>query len=102
MRRAWRTPSRSTRIRRRWPRKSWRKFAAAARGGRELNSAYRPPNRVRTAYKEDCVRQGIPVAIVLAGGYAESVEDTITINANTAAVAKEVLEKVRGGGAWRA
>jgi acetoin utilization deacetylase AcuC-like enzyme len=32
----------------------------------------------------------IPVAIVLAGGYAESVEDTITIHANTAAVAKEV------------
>jgi acetoin utilization deacetylase AcuC-like enzyme len=35
-----------------------------------------------------------PVAIVLAGGYAESVEDTITIHANTAAVAKDVLEKV--------
>jgi acetoin utilization deacetylase AcuC-like enzyme len=33
----------------------------------------------------------IPVAIVLAGGYAESVEDTISIHANTAAVAKEVL-----------
>jgi acetoin utilization deacetylase AcuC-like enzyme len=36
----------------------------------------------------------IPVAIVLAGGYAQSVEDTITIHANTAAVAKEVMEKV--------
>jgi acetoin utilization deacetylase AcuC-like enzyme len=35
----------------------------------------------------------IPVAIVLAGGYAESVEDTITIHANTAAIAKEILEK---------
>jgi acetoin utilization deacetylase AcuC-like enzyme len=35
----------------------------------------------------------IPVAIVLAGGYAQSVEDTITIHANTAAVAKEVIEK---------
>jgi acetoin utilization deacetylase AcuC-like enzyme len=35
----------------------------------------------------------IPVAIVLAGGYAASVEDTITIHANTAAVAKEILEK---------
>ena len=34
----------------------------------------------------------IPVAIVLAGGYAESVEDTITIHATTAEVAKEVLE----------
>jgi acetoin utilization deacetylase AcuC-like enzyme len=41
---------------------------------------------------------GIPVAIVLAGGYAQSVEDTITIHANTAAVAKDVLEKVRPGG----
>src|SRR5690242_18025365 len=36
----------------------------------------------------------VPVAIVLAGGYAQSVEDTITIHANTAAVAKDVLEKV--------
>jgi acetoin utilization deacetylase AcuC-like enzyme len=39
----------------------------------------------------------IPVAIVLAGGYAESVEDTITIHANTAAVAKEMLEKTAAG-----
>jgi len=38
--------------------------------------------------------QHIPVAIVLAGGYAQSVEDTVTIHANTAAVAKETLEKV--------
>jgi len=37
------------------------------------------------------VREKIPVAIVLAGGYAVSVEDTITIHANTAHVAKEVL-----------
>lgn len=37
---------------------------------------------------------GIPVAIVLAGGYAESVEDTVTIHANTAAVAKEELHKI--------
>jgi F0F1-type ATP synthase epsilon subunit len=37
------------------------------------------------------------VAVVLAGGYAESVEDTITIHANTAAVAKEVVEKAWGG-----
>jgi acetoin utilization deacetylase AcuC-like enzyme len=39
------------------------------------------------------VTRGIPVAIVLAGGYAESVEDTITIHANTADVARDVLEK---------
>ncbi len=36
-------------------------------------------------------RQKIPVAIVLAGGYAQSVEDTITIHANTAAIARDVL-----------
>ncbi len=35
------------------------------------------------------IREKIPVAVVLAGGYAESVEDTITIHANTARVAKE-------------
>ena len=51
---------------------------------------------IRTA-----LTQGIPVAIVLAGGYAQSVEDTITIHANTAAVAKDVLEKVCGG-RWHA
>jgi acetoin utilization deacetylase AcuC-like enzyme len=38
-------------------------------------------------------QQKIPVAIVLAGGYAESVEDTITIHANTAAVARDMLTK---------
>jgi acetoin utilization deacetylase AcuC-like enzyme len=37
---------------------------------------------------------GAPVAIVLAGGYAQSVEDTVTIHANTAHVAKEELEHV--------
>ncbi|MGD0772789.1 MAG: histone deacetylase [Candidatus Solibacter sp.] len=51
---------------------------------------------IRTA-----LTQGIPVAIVLAGGYAQSVEDTITIHANTAEVAKEVLEKVRAAGGWK-
>ncbi|HEY2014816.1 MAG TPA: histone deacetylase [Bryobacteraceae bacterium] len=38
----------------------------------------------------------IPVAIVLAGGYAQSVEDTITIHANTAAVARDVALKTGG------
>lgn len=37
-------------------------------------------------------QQKIPVAIVLAGGYAQSVEDTITIHANTAAIAREMLQ----------
>ena len=35
----------------------------------------------------------IPVAIVLAGGYAMNVQDTVTIHSNTARVAKEVLER---------
>ncbi|HEX3748794.1 MAG TPA: histone deacetylase [Bryobacteraceae bacterium] len=47
---------------------------------------------IRTA-----LTHGIPVAIVLAGGYAESVEDTVTIHANTAEVARDVLAKV----GWR-
>jgi acetoin utilization deacetylase AcuC-like enzyme len=38
--------------------------------------------------------QQIPVAIVLAGGYAQSVEDTVTIHANTAEIARETLAKV--------
>ena len=37
------------------------------------------------------VREKIPLAVVLAGGYAASVEDTITIHANTARIAKEVM-----------
>ena len=40
------------------------------------------------------LEEGVPVAIVLAGGYAQSVEDTVTIHANTAEVAKQELEKV--------
>ena len=35
----------------------------------------------------------IPVTIVLAGGYAVNVQDTVTIHANTAHVAKEVLDR---------
>jgi acetoin utilization deacetylase AcuC-like enzyme len=37
------------------------------------------------------LRAGIPVACVLAGGYAMNVADTVTIHANTAAVAREIL-----------
>ena len=37
------------------------------------------------------LQRGIPVAIVLAGGYANKVEDTITIHAATAAVARDLL-----------
>jgi acetoin utilization deacetylase AcuC-like enzyme len=45
----------------------------------------------------EALRRRIPAAIVLAGGYAESAEDTITIHANTAAAAKEALERA---GKW--
>ena len=31
----------------------------------------------------------LPVAIVLAGGYARNTDDTVTIHANTAAIARE-------------
>jgi acetoin utilization deacetylase AcuC-like enzyme len=37
------------------------------------------------------LQRRIPVAIVLAGGYARNVEDTITIHAATAAVARDLL-----------
>jgi acetoin utilization deacetylase AcuC-like enzyme len=37
---------------------------------------------------------GVPVAIVLAGGYAQSVEDTITIHANTARAASEIAARI--------
>lgn len=37
------------------------------------------------------MREKIPVAVVLAGGYAASVEDTITIHANTARIAKDLV-----------
>jgi len=39
------------------------------------------------------LQRHIPVAVVLAGGYAENVDDTIAIHANTARVAGQVLEK---------
>jgi acetoin utilization deacetylase AcuC-like enzyme len=38
--------------------------------------------------------ENVPVAVVLAGGYAEDVNDTVTIHANTVDAAKEVLEQV--------
>ncbi len=41
--------------------------------------------------------QKVPVAVVLAGGYAVEVEDTVTIHANTVLASKEVLERV----AWK-
>jgi acetoin utilization deacetylase AcuC-like enzyme len=43
---------------------------------------------------ETALREGTAVAIVLAGGYAVDVQDTVTIHCNTAKVAKEALETV--------
>ena len=37
--------------------------------------------------------RGIPVAIALAGGYAESVEDTVTIHVNTLLAAVETEKR---------
>jgi acetoin utilization deacetylase AcuC-like enzyme len=37
-------------------------------------------------------RHGIPVAVVLAGGYAHNVNDTVAIHAGTVVMAKEVME----------
>jgi acetoin utilization deacetylase AcuC-like enzyme len=43
---------------------------------------------------ETALREGTAVAIVLAGGYAVKVEDTVTIHTNTAKVAKQALDAV--------
>jgi acetoin utilization deacetylase AcuC-like enzyme len=46
---------------------------------------------------ETALREGTAVAIVLAGGYAVHLEDTVTIHANTAKVAKEALDAAGWG-----
>jgi acetoin utilization deacetylase AcuC-like enzyme len=38
--------------------------------------------------------QGAAVAVVLAGGYARNVEDTVAIHCNTAKAAKEALQSM--------
>jgi acetoin utilization deacetylase AcuC-like enzyme len=43
---------------------------------------------------QTALRHGIPVAIVLAGGYALNVENTVTIHANTAEAARDVVEQL--------
>ena len=48
--------------------------------------------RVLTAAR----RAGVPVAVTLAGGYAERTQDTVTIHANTVAVAAQVFGGVAG------
>ena len=46
---------------------------------------------------ETALREDTAVAIVLAGGYAVHLEDTVTIHANTAKAAKEALEAAGWG-----
>ena len=43
---------------------------------------------------ETALREGAAVAIVLAGGYAVKLDDTITIHSNTAKAAREALDKI--------
>jgi acetoin utilization deacetylase AcuC-like enzyme len=43
---------------------------------------------------ETALREGAAVTVVLAGGYAINIPDTITIHSNTAKIAKEALETV--------
>ncbi len=55
-------------------------------------------NRDRLVLRQ-ALAAGVPVAIVLAGGYSVNVADTVAIHVNTAKMAKEVLTEVRGN--WR-
>ncbi len=41
---------------------------------------------------ETALGQSVPVAVVLAGGYARDIEDTVTIHCNTAQVARDALK----------
>ena len=43
---------------------------------------------------ETALREGAAVVVVLAGGYAINLQDTITIHSNTAKAAKEALDAV--------
>ncbi|MDX1492969.1 MAG: histone deacetylase, partial [Longimicrobiales bacterium] len=46
---------------------------------------------------EMCLRRGVPVAVVMAGGYAEDVADTVDIHATTVRLAADATG-ARGGG----
>ena len=41
---------------------------------------------------ETALAQSVPVAVVLAGGYARDTDDTVTIHCNTAKAACEALQ----------
>ncbi len=44
-----------------------------------------------------CLRHGVPVAVVLAGGYARYIEDTVEIHANTVVALRESLRDFDSG-----
>lgn len=44
-----------------------------------------------------CRSAGTPIAIAMAGGYAEPIDDTVTIHANTVLAAKRVMGGASGG-----
>lgn len=44
-----------------------------------------------------CLRHGVPVAVVLAGGYARYIEDTVEIHANTVVALRESLRDLGNG-----
>ena len=48
---------------------------------------------------EMALRRRIPVAVTLAGGYAEQFEDTITIHCNTVVAARDCLGDIGWQGA---
>jgi acetoin utilization deacetylase AcuC-like enzyme len=41
---------------------------------------------------DEAVKAGVPVAVVLAGGYAFKLEDTVTIHASTVRVARDIIK----------
>jgi acetoin utilization deacetylase AcuC-like enzyme len=43
----------------------------------------------------ECVRHGIPVAILMAGGYAANTDDTVSIHFNTCKVAYDLWHKTQ-------
>ncbi len=40
---------------------------------------------------DHCIHTGVPVALVLSGGYARNIEDTVDIQFTTARIAVEAL-----------
>ena len=45
----------------------------------------------------ECAKRNIPLAVLLAGGYAFNTDDTVTIHCNTCKVAYEMWCMINGG-----